>query len=317
MFKRISLRAVTSALIASAVLPITAATVSASPTLGVRDEAGADRCPEVAVVAARGSEQNHDLQPTGYGPQAPWVSNGFEAETLRGFLLFAEQRHLERTGESLMADVPVLALDDTVYPAALPVPELAAEGEEIGGVEAARRLNGVLAETPAHRIVDNAATQLVDSVGASLTGIRATLAGYEASTGCRPGYLLLGFSQGAFVLTLQEQWLHGADRLAGVIYLGNPLLAPGDRGIVTHPVRGGVFRQMPPRLRLGAPTDKRLNYCLPGDFICDVDAGAVVTALTSHGGVHNEYFLPGAASEADVMVVDQFASWLKGYTSHP
>ncbi|AGF73182.1 hypothetical protein [Corynebacterium halotolerans] len=276
-----------------------------------------ERCPEVVVLAARGSEQNSGLEPTRYSEQAPWVSNGFEGPNLRAFLQFAEQRHLEHTGESLLAEVPVLALNADVYPAALPLPALAEQGEELNPVETARRLGGVLEETPAHVIAGQALHAFRASVEGAAAGVGGVLADFEAASGCEPGYLLLGYSQGAIVLTLQEQWLHDAGRLAGAVYLGNPLLAPGDPGTVTGPVRGGALRAVPPGLRPGAEVPNRLNYCLPGDFTCDVDLDSLGTALTSHGGPHTRYFLVEPASPWDAAVADQFAAWVTGYTSHP
>lgn len=332
MFPRTTVPAVT-ALLLVALLLVTPLTPSAVPTAAARGDAptavDVGTCPAVVVVAARGSEQNDDLRPTRYSTQGPWVSNGFEGPTLRDFLLFAEQRHLERTGGSLLADVAVLALDDAVYPAALPLPALAEAGEELSPPETVRRLGEVLSEAPAHHILGHAGTRFAASVETAAAGVPGVLADFEATSGCSPDYLLLGYSQGAIVLTLQEQWLHEEGRLAGAVYLGNPLLAPGDPGMVLPEVRGGALRGVPPELRPGARTDRRLNYCLPGDFACDLDPGALAEAMTSHAGAHAAYFQPAAGSAQgpgwdagwdvgwNAAVADQFATWVSGYTSHP
>lgn len=268
------------------------------------------QCPEVTVLAARGSEQNGELIPTRYSDSAPWVSNGFEAQTLSDFLHLAEQRHLAGTGESLMAQVDVLALDDTVYPAALPLPALAEEGEELALTETARRVRELLDQTPAHEIAGQAAQAMVASVDSGIRGTGEVITEYEATTGCQPDYILLGYSQGAVVLTAQEQELHESGRLLGAIYLGNPLLPAGDPSTVGQGRSGGLLGAAAERVLPTAPIHNRLNYCLAGDFVCAPTVEAAADALGDGGGAHATYFLGGDFSADDLAVVDTFASWI-------
>lgn len=270
----------------------------------------AGQCPAVTVLAARGSEQDEDLVPTRYSDSAPWASNGFEAPTLRDFLQLSEQRHLTETGESLMAQVDVLALDDTVYPAALPLPALAEEGEELALDETARRVHELLSRTPAHQIAGEAAQAVMASVDSGIRGTGDVIAEYEATTGCQPGYILLGYSQGAVVLTAQEQELHESGRLLGAIYLGNPLLAAGDPSTVGQGRSGGLLGPVAERVLPTAPIPNRVNYCLAGDFVCAPTVDAATGALGDGGGAHATYFLNEEFSADDLAVTDAFASWV-------
>lgn len=270
----------------------------------------ADRCPAVTVVAARGSEQNEELLPTRYSESAPWVSNGYEAENLRGLLQLAEQRHLVATGQSLMADVAVLALDDTVYPAALPLPALAEEGEELALEETARRVHELLNQTPAHEIVGDAARAMVASVDSGIRGTDEVIAEYEAATGCAPSYVLLGYSQGAVVLTAQEQDLQESGRLLGAIYLGNPLLAAGDPSTIGQGRSGSLLGPVAEQFLPTAQIPNRINYCRAGDFVCAPTPDAAVDALGGGGGAHAAYYLADEFSTDDVAVADAFASWV-------
>lgn len=279
--------------------------------------AASDRCPEVVVVAARGSEQNDGPEPARYSEQAPWTSNGYEATHLSAFLHYAEARHLERAGTSLMADVHVLGLDDSVYPASLPLPALAEEDEELTPVQTAQRLGEVLAESPAHVIADNAARGFVEGVRSGIDGTPDYLAAWEGVTGCTPGYLLLGYSQGAIVLTAQEQALAEQGRLVGSLYFGNPLLRPGASPVVGSPERGaGLLAPVPQGMLPAASTSTpRLDYCLRGDFACDTTVDALSTSLASRAGAHAEYFVTDQRTADDAYVADTFADWIKGYTS--
>lgn len=270
----------------------------------------AGRCPAVTVLAARGSEQDEGLTPTRYSDSAPWVSNGFEAQTLRDFLHLAEQRHLAGTGESLMAQVDVLALDDTVYPAALPLPALAEEGEELALDETAQRVRELLSQTPAHEIAGDAARATAASVDSGIRGTGDVIAEYEAATGCQPDYILLGYSQGAVVLTAQEQELYESGRLRGAIYLGNPLLPAGDPSTVGQGRSGGLLGPAAEWVLPTAPIQNRLNYCLAGDVVCAPTVENAAGALGDGGGVHATYFLAEEFSADDQAVADTFASWV-------
>lgn len=257
--------------------------------------AAPQECPEIVVVAARGSEQNDHLEPTSYSRTSPWVSNGYEGETIRAFLHYAEDRHVAQTGVSLLEDVLVLGLDDTVYPASLPVPALAERGQNLDAVQMAGRLSTVLSETPAHVIAYDAVGGLVNGLATGIAGTVGYLDAFEAEAGCRPGYILIGFSQGALVLLPQESALKQRGQLAGSLYLGNPL-----QGVVT-----------------GSSRSESLNYCIDGDFACNLTSSTAQAALRNGGGVHDEYFLgvDGLHPAGDGDVADTFADWVTGYTS--
>lgn len=279
------------------------ATVAGMAALAVTPAAAAgpaepqQECPEVVVLAARGSEQNADLEPTSYSDASPWVSNGYEAGNIRAFLRFTEARHLAETGESLLADVHVLALDGTVYPASLPLPAIAEPGEELDAAQTSSRLGGILRETPAHVIARDAFDGFVGSLHSGINGTMGYIDAWEAGTGCRPGYLLVGYSQGAMVLLAQEQELARRGQLAGSFYFGNPLHA----------------------LHALASESGAVHYCADGDVVCHPTSSAGQAALGDGGGVHGLYFLDadGEPTEVEVHVADRFRERITGYTSRP
>lgn len=274
-------------------------------------------CPETAIVAARGSEQNHDLMPRRYAEGSPWVSNGYEASTISQFLDFAERRHRERTGRSLLYDVPVIALDSTVYPAALPLPSIAAEDERLPAVEALDRTTRLLGHVPLPEMATTVTTEFLDSVSTGIQGAGGYIADWEAATGCRPDYIFIGFSQGAMVLSAQESRFASEGRLRGVLYLGNPLLPEQDPSAVGNPgAAGGVFRALSPQWPEGVPPAPRINYFLVGDMFCDLNGrnlgGALVQPATENA--HNLYFTGPEFTEDDVHVADIVAGWIGGGT---
>lgn len=280
----------------AAVVPLGAAlALTLAPASAAAQETPRE-CPEILVVAARGSEQNEDLQPTSYSPASPWVSNGYEAGNIRSFLRFAEERHLAETGESLLADVHVLALDDSVYPASLPLPALAGPGEELDAAQTSSRLDGILRETPAHVIARDAVDGFLGSLHSGINGATGYIDAWEAETGCRPGYILVGYSQGAVVLLPQEQELARRGRLVGSLYFGNPL----------HALAAGR-----------ASESNTIHYCVDGDYVCDLTSSAAQAAMGTGGGVHTRYFMHDdeQPAEADGHVADRFREWITGYTS--
>ncbi|MBC3185068.1 cutinase family protein [Corynebacterium sp. zg-331] len=279
------------------------------------------QCPAVTVIAARGSEQNENLEPTRYSPEAAWVSNGYEEENIRAFLQFSEQRYRQRTGQSLMRDVQVLALDASVYPAALHLPRLAEVGENMTALETLRRLGRLLQETPAHEIAWNAVRGFSDSLVRGTLGVDDVIFGYEAESGCQPRYVFFGYSQGAVVLSARERDINNATRgrVAGTLYIGNPLLAGGDPSLVGDPKIGvGLVGLSPLNSRTLAAVDERhrLNYCLRDDFVCDAGVESAAKAFSGGGGVHALYFLraadhPEQATPAEAAMADSFARWVE------
>jgi hypothetical protein len=252
-------------------------------------------CPEIVVLAARGSEQNEHLEPTSYSPESLWMSNGYEAESVRAFLHYAETRHREQTGTSLLADVQVLGVDDSIYPASLPLPALAERGENLDLSQTGSRVGEILRQTPAHVIAQDAVGGLLGGLESGINGTMGFVDAWEARTGCRPGYILIGFSQGAVVLIPQEPKLKERGQLIGSLYIGNPL----------HPV-----------VSAGPSRSDSVNYCIDGDFACNLTSSTGQTALANGGGVHGEYFgaVDGRQREGDGDVADRFAGWITGYT---
>lgn len=291
-----------------------AAGIMAGPVPAAADAQQA--CPAVAVVAARGSDQNVDLEPTSYAPDSPWVSNGFEGPHLTSFLQFAQARHQAQTGQSLLRDVPVLALDDVTYPAAMGLPELAAPGEEVTPLEMARRVGEVLRVKPAHQYAVDALHTFEGSVRSGVDNALGYIDAWEAESGCTPGYILLGYSQGAVVLTAQEQALQERGQLVGSLYLGNPLLRTTDAAVVGAPDRGAGMLSSAP---VTAADSTRLNYCTAGDFSCDLTSSAALASLGDGGGAHTQYFVSADTdpTEYDDHVADTFAGWITGYTPGP
>ncbi|WP_026165885.1 hypothetical protein [Corynebacterium mastitidis] len=291
-----------------------------APARAEEPERSAPRCPAVTVIAARGSEQNENLEPTRYSPEAPWVSNGYEEENIRAFLRFSEQRYRERTGGSLMSDVEVLPLDASVYPASLHVPRIAEVGEEMTPLETMRRIGALLRETPAHEIAGNAARGFLESVVRGTLSVDDVVGEHEAETGCQPQYVFFGYSQGAALLSARERDMQESlgGRLAGTLYIGNPMLAWGDPSLVGDPKNGvGLLGLSPLNSRTLAAVDEdhRLNYCLRDDFVCDAGWESASKALSGGGGTHALYFLgaaadPASASDAENAMADAFARWV-------
>lgn len=271
-------------------LPVAAAALAGPIVVPSAQAQPGQTCPDVVVLAARGSEQNEHLEPTRYHAESPWVSNGFEAENIRAFLHFTESRH-----PGVLRNVQVLGLDDTVYPARMPLPALAEEDEDLDAVQMSSRVGSLLSPTPPHVIAQDALGGLVHGLHSGITGTPGFIDAWEAETGCTPGYVLVGYSQGAVVLSTQERALHERGRLAGALYFGSP---------------GGVP---------GASISNKQSYCLDGDYACNLTSSNAADALGSGGGVHNEYFLAADAqpTEQDAHVADAFAGWITGYTSHP
>lgn len=258
-----------------------------APPVTAQEQDQEQTCPDVVVLAARGSEQNKELEPTRYHPDAPWESNGFEAQNIRAFLHFVESRN-----PGSMENVHVLGLDDTVYPARLPLPALAGEDEDLDAARMSSRVGDLLSSTPPHVIVGDAVGGLVHGLHTGITGTMGFVDAWERQSGCTPGYLLVGYSQGAVVLSTQERALHDRGQLVGVLYFGDP---------------GGAR---------GASINNRHRHCLDGDYACNLTSSNLSAALGSGGGVHNQYFLDAdvTPTEQDAQVADLFAGWITGYT---
>ncbi|MDO4760430.1 MAG: hypothetical protein Q4A31_00715 [Corynebacterium sp.] len=290
-------------------LTVSIAASIAHPTLA---QEAASQCPKVTIVAARGSEQNSNLIPTRYSEQAPasFGSNGFEGENIRGMLKHAEARYAQlHPGESLLKDVDIIGLDHSVYPALLPVPELAKQGEVLSLWETFTRALKILWQTPLFSIIDHAVRNLYESI---LTGIGHTpefLARYEHETGCQPDYIFTGYSQGAIILSTHERYFAQRGKLRGVVYLGNPYMRIEDHAqhVFGNPLYGiGMLSAVP----LQRGTVPRINYCLANDFTCDSSLRGMLKSSGTGGGTHPTYFMPEHSRHSDDELVDLLAQWI-------
>lgn len=302
---RTSLRA-KAALFATAVA--TAVTATLTPVGPVQEAQAQTRCPAVAVVAARGSGQNTQVYPTKYSWAAPWTSNGWEGETIRAFLQHAERRYTAtHGGNSLMKDVEVIGLEPRYYPATFPeydVPEVAVPSTLLQALGLA-----IQWANPVFMTARRAANQFMDSVQIGRGGVMQMINDYERATGCRPQYVLSGYSQGAMILLEHERELSRRGQLAGVVYFGNPNTAPGDWSTVGVPGggAGGMLGMLPFNSKTAAATRNRVNYCLPQDAVCDLSV-QTLQASRGTGGNHARYFR--WSSRWDNQVSDSFGRFV-------
>lgn len=297
----IALRRRALAVILAFVLAVTATVVPVAPK---RAEARA--CPAVAVIAARGSGQPNSGR-TSYA-QSPWVSNGWEGDHIRAFLRTSESRYrATHNGKSLMNSVEVLGLGPEYYPAFAPeyrgtvpaLPRTLAQTLNLVGIYALPLLNmGV-----------QAARDFLGSLGTGRAGVIRQIDNYQRATGCRPQYVVVGFSQGAMVMQDAEREIARRGQLAGAVYLGNPMTAPGDPATVgvAGGGAGGLVGWAPLNSKTAAATRNRANYCLPLDGVCDASL-ATLRASEASGGSHGRYFI--FPSQWDNLVADRFGKWV-------
>lgn len=252
----------------------------------VQDQA----CPHTVVLAARGSDQNEEYGEY-FGPELysenSEPSNGYEGPNFTALFHQVEQRH-----PGTMDRVYVLALDNEAYPAAMGLPPLAEEGENIGLIELVQRAVGVVQQYPIHDLIHSVTFGFIDSVRSGMINAPKVVENYEATTGCNPNYVVAGFSQGALVTTSVEKYLANTGRLEGAVTIGNPL----------HKYPWVMERA-------ALPKDKRVDYCLNGDFVCDFSLAAASDALSTKAEVHASYFLNEPTAQ-DVRVIDAVAGLL-------
>ncbi len=269
----------------------------AGPEAAAAPGASASSCPELVVLAARGSDQNTDQGeyhgPTSYGGRA---SAGWEGPNFTAFFNYVEARH-----PGTMSRVQVLGLDEDAYPAAMGLPALAQEGQTLTpwGViarlaEIAPQIPGLLAQTP---------QAVVGSVRTGIDRAPGVLRAWEEGTGCRPDVVVAGYSQGAIVGTAIERELAATGRLRGAMYFGNPLRAGT-----------GMAAWLPQAAGIQPAADiARIDYCLSGDFACDLTVGSAVEALQTKARRHASYFLDaaqGRPTAGDSTPADTFAAWV-------
>lgn len=302
MLSSFSLRA---RVIVAALIAALFAGLCASPTPAHAQQ----RCPAVAVIAARGSGQNSQIYRTSYSPEAPWVSNGWEGETIRAFLRHAENRYrATHGGVSLMKDVEVIGLEPRYYPAAYP--EYTAPTIPSTATVLQAMMIGLEYAIPALRMARGAADEFTASVRTGRSGVIRQINDYEAVTGCRPSYVLSGFSQGAMILLEHERTLARRGQLAGAVYFGNPNTAAGDPATVgvAGGGAGGMLGWLPFNSRTAAGTHNRVNYCLPLDGVCDLSVQTLQGSAAHNGGNHGRYYL--WPSQWDNQVSDAFGRFV-------
>nr|VDG63059.1 Cutinase [Streptococcus thermophilus] len=290
------------ALIVAFVTAVTATLVPVAPK-----QAEARQCPAVAVIAARGSGQPA-VGRTSYGAN-PWTSNGWEGEHIRAFLQKSEQRYrATHGGRSMMSSVEVLGLGPDYYPAFMPeyngpiptVPQTLAQTLNLVGMWS----------LPAMQLSRMAARDFLGSVDTGRRGVIRQIDNYQRTTGCRPQYVFVGFSQGAMILQDAEKEVARRGQLAGAVYLGNPMTAPGDPATVGVPGggAGGLIGWLPENSKTLAATPHRANYCLPLDGVCDASVKTARASEAAGGGNHGRYFI--WPSRWDNIVSDRFGSWV-------
>jgi hypothetical protein len=230
-------------------------------------------CPSTVVLAGRGSEQNQVTYPG--GPLARY-SNGWEGEPGSHLLTFTLAEHPEILDDGT---TQIIGITDEHYPARFPLPKSVADVTPAGLVQSAQLTT--------------------DSVIRSFTGGQTQVDDWEATTGCRPDYITVGYSQGELPMLGVQRDLAEEGRLRGVLAFGNPLHhLPGARGFP------GVPRDVP-----------SLDYCVPDDVVCDTSVRSAFLALTDpdDAGVHADYFedaVAGGPSAGDRHVADTLADWL-------
>lgn len=286
----------------------TAVTATLSPVAPTPEADAQTRCPAVAVIAARGSGQNTQIYRTKYSWAAPWTSNGWEGETIRAFLQHAERRYAAtHGGNSLMKDVEVIGLEPRYYPATFPeydVPSVAVPSTILQALALALQY-----ANPVWMMARRVATEFVDSVQIGRTGVMQMVNDYERRSGCRPKYILSGYSQGAMILLEHERELARRGQLAGVVYFGNPNTAAGDWSTVGVPAggAGGMLGFLPFNTKTAGATPNRVNYCLPQDSVCDLSI-QTLQASQPTGGNHARYFR--WSSRWDNQVSDAFGRFV-------
>ena len=147
------------------------------------------------VLVARGSDQNEEqgeyVGPQRYSAKAP-ESTGFEGRNFAALFHQLEQRH-----PGAMDGVYVLALDPDSYPAAMNLPPLAQEGEDLGPLQLVQRAFGVLQQHSLGELAYSVTFGALDSLRTGARNAPKVVDDYEAATDCHPRWVAAGYSQGA------------------------------------------------------------------------------------------------------------------------
>lgn len=245
-----------------------------------------EACPKVVAIAARGSDQNADKgEFVGAQLYGARTSTGYEGKNLAGFFHLVDARH-----PGLMDDVYVLALDEQTYPAAMGLPPLAQEGEDLTPEMVAQRLGHILVTYPFPELARRATVGAVESVWRGMHRAPEAVAAYERASGCRPRYIAVGFSQGVVV----NKGLERQIPLDGAVAIGNPL-QPGTGMVSWLPLPGADIR--------------RVSYCLDTDFVCRLNGENAMRAAETKARDHASYFVQPRPQ--DEKIADTFAEWVR------
>lgn len=265
---------------------------------------GQKQCPRTVVFVARGSDQNKPEQDIAPRHTAAGFSNGYEGENLRHLVDRVQwgpgTQVIPLTAEEYPADMSLPVLFDDEDEAA----ELSSALGRVAGVVQQRPPEGFLAKSwnATKQSVERGSTALIDQVDRI------------EESGCTPNYVVIGYSQGAVIAQMQERLLRERTqgRLRGVVYVGNPLLRPGETRVGGAPGNGALAALTGVRIP-GVPAMEaawdvpRLNYCVPGDFVCDASLAHSINALANASGVHAEYFVQPRPT--DDIVISQLEEW--------
>lgn len=255
-------------------------------TLVVAPAGAEETCPQVVAIAARGSDQNADkgefVGPQRYGSR---TSTGYEGRNLAGFFHYVDARH-----PGLMDEVYVLALDEQTYPAAMGLPPLAQEGEDLSPPMVAERLAHIVTTYSLPDLARRATVGAVESVWRGMHRAPEAVAEYERTSGCRPRYIAVGFSQGVVV----NKGLERQIPLDGAVAIGNPL-QPGTGMMSWLPLPGANIR--------------RVSYCLDTDFVCRFNGDNAMRAAETKARDHASYFVQPRPQ--DEKIADTFAEWVR------
>ena len=258
-----------------------------APEPPIAQAASATQCAPVAIVAARGSDQERSA--------SQFDSTGWEGENIAELLAATEARY-----PGSIAPTPIIAVD---YPAAMGLPN-ASQGE------LSLAFFAPLMPDPVGAILQ----RFTDSVESGRATAAAQIAAFEKSTGCHPTYVFIGYSQGAVVLAPLATDYAADDRLAGAIFFGNPLQRRGDDATV-----GARHGESAAIDLLGAhhadtlrslDSSLRLNYCLEGDPICNFTPQNAITEFGNGLATHASYFL--TPRPEDDIVADRLHGLLTG-----
>lgn len=263
----------------------------ASQTVAKADDF-ANECSDVVVVAARGSSQQRSMVDEHYPQDWRFVQDGrqgWEGDTLHAMYKHIDDYARRAYGVDAFQRVSFLPLNEE-YPA---VPVM---GSDAG-----------YGSIPFDRIRKSS------DEGAE-SAIR-TINDYEAASGCSPRYLLTGYSQGALALQSIEAELQQRGRLAGAIYLGDPMKVHEDprNHIVGKDIRNGVMvaeSQLPAEVGQIA-SGNRTEYCIETDFVCNLAEENGENFVVDYGGDHRAYFRgPVSTMEERDQVAENFLNYV-------